>query len=84
MNILAVFRSRSQTMEFCAELKKYGIPVQTVSTPKQAKVGCGLSCKFSSGFIQRAKSILGSGKYSSFSGFYKIRKIGGSNEITLY
>lgn len=84
MNILAVFRSRAQTMEFCAELKKYGIPVQTVATPKQAKVGCGLSCKFPSGFIQRAKSVLGGGKYPTFAGFYKVQRIGEANEISIY
>lgn len=28
MNILAVFRSRTQTLGFAEELKRYGVPVQ--------------------------------------------------------
>ena len=34
MTILAVFRSRAQTLGYLAEAKAAGIPAQAVSTPK--------------------------------------------------
>ncbi len=71
MNVLAVFRSRTQTLSFAAELKRLGVSSQTVSTPRQAKVGCGLSCKFSYSSLTKARIALGRGKYSSFVGFFR-------------
>lgn len=78
MNILAVFRSRTQTMEFYSEMKKSGAPVQITSTPSKAKVGCGLSCRFPQSFLIRARAL--SKRYASFSGFYKIISSGAVND----
>lgn len=73
MTILAVFRSRSQTIDFVSRLQHAGILVQTVNTPKEAGVGCGLSAKFDDRDFLRARGILnggnGSGNYSSYSSF---------------
>lgn len=45
MTILAVFRSRAQTLDYVAALKNAGIPASAVATPKEAGVGCGISAK---------------------------------------
>lgn len=70
MYILAVFRSRTHTLEFVSEMRKCGAPAQTVSTPKQARSGCGLSCKFPASFLSQARGL--AEKYTSFGGFFKI------------
>ena len=46
MTILAVFRSRAQSLDYLSALKAAGVSAQAVSTPKEAGVGCGLSVKF--------------------------------------
>ncbi len=71
MTILAVFRSRAQTLAYAAALRGTGVPVQTVSTPKEAGVGCGISAKFEEQFLQRARRALAARPYSSFSGFMR-------------
>ncbi len=71
MTILAVFRSRAQTLDFVGVAKRIGIYAQTVSTPQAAGVGCGLSAKFDEVFLDRAKQLIAARGYSSFSGFLK-------------
>ncbi len=71
MTVLAVFRSRAQTLDFVAALKSAGVPAQPVSTPKEAGVGCGISAKFDARFSERAKLVLARKSYSSFSGFLR-------------
>lgn len=73
MTMLAVFRSRAQTLDFVSRLKAAGVPVQTVSTPPEAGVGCGISAKYDESFHQRVRFLFGKKKYSSFSGFMKIK-----------
>ncbi len=71
MTILAVFRSRAQTLEYISVLKAGGVPAQAVNTPKEAGVGCGISAKFEEAFFPRARACLAKKQYSSFSGFMK-------------
>lgn len=71
MTILAVFRSRAQSLEFIATLKNAGVPVQAVNTPKEAGTGCGISAKFDERFLPRARYILTQKRYSSYSGMMK-------------
>ena len=71
MTMLAVFRSRAQTLEYISALKISGVPAQAVNTPKEAGVGCGISARFEETFFPRARSCLAKRQYSSFSGFMK-------------
>lgn len=71
MTMLAVFRSRAQTLEFISVLKANGIPAQAVNTPREANVGCGISARFEDVFLTRVRFFLGKKRYSSFSGIMK-------------
>lgn len=73
MTVLAVFRSRAQTLDFISRLQQYGAAAQAVNTPKEAGVGCGLSAKFDGAALLRAKMILRRTVYSSFAGLYEFR-----------
>ncbi len=77
MTVLAVFRSRSQTLDFVSRLSRNGVNVQTINTPKEANVGCGLSAKFSSSNLVQAKFILKNVRYSAFVGFYAYENLYG-------
>lgn len=71
MTMLAVFKSRAHTLDFVSYLRSAGVPVQAVSTPKEAGVGCGISVKFDDRFFPRVKALLQKRRYSSFEGFLK-------------
>ena len=71
MTMLAVFRSRTQTMDFIFRLQRCGVNVQAVNTPKEARVGCGLSAKFSYFALPQAQAVLRGGRYSAFVGFLR-------------
>ena len=71
MTMLAVFASRSQTLDCISHLRSMGVPAWAVSTPKDAGVGCGLSVKFEEGFLPRVKLLLNRRPYSSFRGIMR-------------
>jgi len=68
--ILAVFRSRSQAVDFNSRLRAGGAPCTLINTPKEANVGCGLSVRFAQNFLPSAKFIAKNGNYSAFFGFF--------------
>ncbi len=84
MTILAVFRSRSQSVDYAERLNRYGVAASVVPTPKEAKVGCGLCVRFDARYFVRAKAILKTGKYAAFKGFYKMDFYGGNISVTPY
>lgn len=84
MTILAVFRSRTQSVDYVRRLTGYGITAQTVSTPREIKIGCGLSVTFDSAYFARARAVLALGKYSAFKGFYKLGYLSGSPTFLPY
>ena len=84
MMILAVFRSRTHSLDYAERLRSFGVDATTMPTPKEAKIGCGLCVRFDSRVFVRAQAILKTGNYSSFKGFYKMDFIGGRVKITPY
>ncbi len=84
MMILAVFRSRSQSLDYAERLHKYGIPASTSPAPKEARIGCGLCVRFEERVFVRARAVLRTGKYSSFKGFYRLDFFGGKISATPY
>ena len=71
MTIIAVFRSRAQSLDYAERLKKYGVYAEIVPAPKEAKIGCGLCVRFNERQFTRAKAVLSTGRYSAFKGYYK-------------
>ena len=80
--ILAVFRSRAQTIDFVARLKSNGVAASAVSTPKEANVGCGISARIGEFDLPRARKELGSGRYGAFVGFFRVRTGYGRGFVT--
>lgn len=71
--ILAVFRSRAQTLDFVARLRRMGVAANAVSTPKEANVGCGISARIGEFDLPRAQRALAGGQYNAFAGFFRVR-----------
>ncbi len=71
MTMLAVFRSRAQTLQFLSVLKANGVSAQAVNTPKEAGVGCGISVKFDEVSLSRVRICLAKRPYSSYAGIMR-------------
>lgn len=82
MTVLAVFRSRSQSLDYAERLMAYGVRAETVQTPKEARIGCGLCVRFDGRVFVRAQAVLRMGRYSTFKGFYRVEYVAGRQVIT--
>lgn len=69
---IAVFRSKTDVFSFIEKLRTYGIYAEIVGTPKEAKVGCGLSVKFNYSNLAVATKILRSSNLASFYALYQV------------
>ena len=79
--ILAVFRSRAQAYDCAEKYNRRGIAARVVSTPTEARAGCGLSVRFSASDLSLARGLLSAAGYSAFSGYYRIVVRGGHTFI---
>lgn len=80
---IAVFRSKTDLFTFINYLKYYGVLVETVATPKEARIGCGLSAKFDERFFSLAVNIVNSYDFEGFYGIYKVKITGGRRSTVL-
>lgn len=79
--VIAVFMSRSETLSFANMLKRIGLPVMIVQTPKEAGRTCGISVKFPYEHFSYAKEILSRMRSASFHGFYIEQMMNGSPRL---
>lgn len=70
MEILAVFRSRSEAVNFAKHLDKKHIAHIIISTPMGLGFGCGLSVRFAAQFQNIALNIIRGNNFTTFEGFY--------------
>ena len=80
---LATFRVRTETMRFFGAMKRRGMPVAVVNTPKEAHVGCGVSVRFPIEGWNVARSILRYGGYDSFAGFFELFRYGAKTVVKM-
>ena len=56
MDIIIVFRARSETMNFSMLLRSYKIACQVVNTPRVINVSCGISVKTSIEYLSQIEN----------------------------
>ena len=82
MYCIAVFRSRTQVLEFIDGMRRNGISCSAVNTPSEAHVGCGISAKFSVPYLKKAEDYIFRNMPHSFRGIYLIdRSVGQIRKI---
>ena len=72
MYVIAVFRSRNETLYLTNMLKSTGYRVMIINTPKEAGQACGISVRFEEGILPIVKKCLQSKPFRAFAGFYRI------------
>ena len=70
MEILAVFKNRSDAIKVARRLLSNRIPCATVTTPSYLKLGCGLSVTFKRGWEGKVKGAIEALSADSFYGFF--------------
>ncbi len=74
--LLIAFRSRAHTLRFYDLLRSYKVKATVVNTPKEARIGCGISVRCDeSGLGYVNLSLLKTG-FSSFIGVFKVTENG--------
>ena len=68
--IIAVFRSRTETLNFASYLRSYNVKCIVINTPRSINASCGISVKFPSAELPIAKNIMARRSFSTFAGFY--------------
>lgn len=68
--MLAVFRSRTETLNFASLLRSYGVNCAVVNTPRKINVSCGISVQFSTRDLPIVKQILSRRRFDTFAGIY--------------
>lgn len=75
---IAAFRSRQQVMKFEQALRREGLNVHVISTPRDVAVGCGLSVQFDAQDVQIVQSALRRTQPSNLIGLYLVNRTNGS------
>lgn len=70
--LLAVFRSRTETLNFASILRSYRVPCNIINTPRNINVSCGISVKFYERDIQMVNQILSRRSFDTFAGIYQL------------
>lgn len=81
--LIAVFRSRTETINFANIIKSYGAQVMIVTTPRQINVSCGISARFRKEFLEKAREILSRRKFATFAGIFEIKNNNGKTTYNL-
>ena len=80
---IAAFRSRQQVLRLEAALKKEGLGVRVISTPREVALGCGLSVRFEMQDAPRVLSAVNRLRPQNMMGVYDVEKTGGRAKLTV-
>ena len=79
---LAVFSTRTSTMQFANLLNRSGVKSIVVETPKAISASCGVSVRFEVGNLERAKEIFKRSGIKNFVRFYYVNDFFGKKTLS--
>jgi len=71
---IAAFRSRLHVMAFERLLRGMGVKASTITTPRAVSIGCGLSVRFETSEIARARQLLRQMPQGNLIGLYTVER----------
>ncbi len=74
---IASFRSRQQVLKFEGALRREGVLVSVITTPRDVAMGCGLSIRFELEDYPLVREICNHLRPSNLIGFYRVSRING-------
>ena len=79
---IASFRSRQQVLKFEGALRRAGIRVEVITTPRDVSVGCGLSIRLELADQSRVMDVYRQLRPSNLIGFYRVERADGQRTVT--
>jgi len=79
---IASFRSRQQVLKFEGALRRAGVRVEVITTPRDVSVGCGLSVRFEISDAEKVMEIYRQLRPSNLIGFYRVERAAGQRTVT--
>lgn len=79
---IASFRSRQQVLKFEGALRRAGVRVEVITTPRDVAVGCGLSIRFELTDQARVMETYHQLRPSNLIGFYRVERTEGQRTVT--
>jgi len=79
---IASFRSRQQVLKFEGALRRAGVRVEVITTPRDVAVGCGLSIRFELSDQARVMEVYRQLHPSNLIGFYRVERMEGKRTAT--
>ncbi len=79
---VVVFKTKTEVFAFLEDMRYFNVSASTVSTPKEIKIGCGLSAKIPDSSINIAKRIIYGNDYPTFYGIFALKKQGNTSSLT--
>lgn len=73
---IAAFRSRQQVLRFEDVLRREGVNVRVVTTPRAVAMGCGLSVRFDLADADRVRAALRRANPGNLIGIYRVEQNG--------
>ena len=74
---IAAYRSRQQVLMLEAALKRDGISVSVITTPREVALGCGLSVRFRLEDLDRVERTIKAQRPANLIGVYRVERTGG-------
>jgi len=69
---IASFRSRQQVLRLEDELRREGLSVRVVTTPREVALGCGLSVQFDVADLARVRQVIACVHPTNLIGLYRV------------
>lgn len=79
---IASFRSRQQVLKFEGALRRAGIRVSVITTPRDVAVGCGLSIRFELPDYDQVMDVYAQLRPSNLIGFYRVERTDNRRSVT--
>ena len=80
---IAAFRSRQQVLAFESALRREGLAVRVITTPRDVALGCGLSVRFHIEDAPRVLRVLDRVRPGNIVGVYRVERVGGRSRLTV-
>ncbi len=73
---IAAFRSRQQVLLMESALRREGLPVSVITTPRDVALGCGLSVRFRMEDVSAVERVVKAQRPTNLIGIYRVEHSG--------
>ncbi|MBO4573686.1 MAG: DUF3343 domain-containing protein [Clostridia bacterium] len=81
-DLIIVFKSKTEVFEFIDRMNAAGAFTTTTGTPKEAKIGCGISAKTNAHNVNAVHKVLSENDFDGFFGVYSSVSVNGRTSRT--